>query len=116
MHSASDSQQAEKSTFLSSDKMDQSTISTLPYTATTLSVIGRFIFMYLLYRNRSTNSLSLTFCGLNIVSSVMWLYYSAFLHDTPMVVRSSTEITLLVTSALYIVRNKVKARTTLLPQ
>jgi uncharacterized protein with PQ loop repeat len=48
----------------------------LPYTATSISVIGRFIFMFLLYKNKSTNSLSLLFCILSISSSIMWLYYS----------------------------------------
>jgi lipid-A-disaccharide synthase-like uncharacterized protein len=80
----------------------------IPYTATSLSVIGRFIFMFLLYKNKSTNSLSLTFCILSIFSSAMWIYYSMQSSDTPMVVRSSIEISLLSLSAVYIVRNKVR--------
>ena len=48
--------------------MDNQDLKALPYTATTLSVIGRIIFMFLLYKNKSTNSLSLTFCFLNIIS------------------------------------------------
>ncbi len=79
----------------------------LPYTATSLSVIGRCIFMYLLYKNKSTNSLSLIFCVLSISSSSMWIYYSIQNHDVPMIVRSSTEITLLMISATYIIRNKI---------
>jgi hypothetical protein len=43
------------------------TLKTIPYTAISLSVIGRFIFMFLLCKNKSTNSLSLLFCGLNIL-------------------------------------------------
>lgn len=35
---------------------DQS-LKVIPYTATSLSVLGRFIFMFLLYKNKSTNSL-----------------------------------------------------------
>ena len=80
----------------------------IPYTATSLSVIGRFIFMFLLYKNKSTNSLSLTFCILSIFSSGMWIYYSMQSNDTPMIVRSSVEISLLSLSAVYIIRNKVK--------
>jgi lipid-A-disaccharide synthase-like uncharacterized protein len=80
----------------------------IPYTATSLSVVGRFIFMFLLYKNKSTNSLSLTFCILSIFSSGMWIYYSMLSNDTPMVVRSSIEISLLSLSAVYIVRNKVR--------
>jgi uncharacterized protein with PQ loop repeat len=79
----------------------------LPYTATSLSVIGRGIFMFLLYRNKSTNSLSLLFCILSISSSSMWVYYSIINNDTPMIVRSSTEISLLTVSAVYIIRNKL---------
>ena len=80
------------------------------YTATSLSVLGRFIFMFLLYRNKSTNSLSLLFCFLSIISSSMWIYYSVQMNDTPLVLRSSTEITLLFLSALYIIKNKVSQR------
>lgn len=80
----------------------------IPYTATSLSVVGRFIFMFLLYKNKSTNSLSLIFCILSVLSSAMWIYYSVKSEDTPMVVRSSIEIFLLSLSAVYIIRNKVK--------
>jgi lipid-A-disaccharide synthase-like uncharacterized protein len=80
----------------------------IPYTATSLSVVGRFIFMFLLYKNKSTNSLSLIFCILSVLSSAMWIYYSVKSEDTPMVVRSSIEISLLSLSAVYIIRNKVK--------
>ncbi len=80
----------------------------LPYTATSISVIGRFIFMFLLYKNKSTNSLSLLFCILSISSSSMWLYYSTINTDMPMITRSSIEILLLTISSIYIVRNKIK--------
>ena len=89
-------------------------IQYLPYSATSLSIIGRFIFMYLLYKNKSTNSLSLIFCGLSIISSSMWIYYSVLRNDFPMIIRSSTEITLLSISALYIIRNKcIKTKETI---
>ena len=84
-----------------------SELKTIPYTAISLSVIGRFIFMYLLYKNKSTNSLSLLFCLLNICSSSMWVYYSVQTEDVPMIFRSSTEISLLVISSVYIIRNKI---------
>ena len=80
----------------------------LPYTATSLSVVGRFIFMYLLYRNKSRNSLSLLFCVLSISSSALWLYYSTLHQDTPMITRSTLEILLLSISVLYIIRNKMQ--------
>ena len=79
----------------------------IPYTATSISVIGRFIFMFLLYQKKSTNNLSLLFCMLSICSSGMWIYYSFVNNDTPMIVRSSTEITLLTLSSIYIIRNKI---------
>lgn len=82
-------------------------LKTIPYTAISLSVIGRFIFMYLLYKNKSTNSLSLLFCLLNICSSSMWVYYSVQTQDVPMIFRSSTEISLLVISSVYIIHNKI---------
>ena len=88
--------------------MNPDDLKIIPYTATSLSVVGRFIFMYLLYKNKSTNSLSLLFCVLSIFSSSMWVYYSVQSKDTPMILRSSTEITLLSLSSLYIIRNKIK--------
>jgi uncharacterized protein with PQ loop repeat len=86
--------------------MKESNLKIIPYTATSISVVGRFIFMFLLYRNKSTNSLSLLFCILSIFSSSMWIYYSIQLNDLPMIFRSSIEITLLTLSSIYIIRNK----------
>ena len=88
--------------------MNNDTLKILPYTAPSISVLGRFIFMFLLYKNKSTNSLSLLFCILSISSSSMWIYYSVSNNDTPMIVRSSTEISLLTISAIYIIKNKLQ--------
>ena len=88
--------------------MNTKQISVLPYTATSISVVGRFIFMFLLYKNKSTNSLSLLFCILSISSSSMWLYYSFINKDMPMITRSSIEIMLLTISSIYIIKNKIK--------
>jgi lipid-A-disaccharide synthase-like uncharacterized protein len=88
--------------------MNNDTLKFLPYTATSISVLGRFIFMFLLYKNKSTNSLSLLFCILSISSSSMWIYYSVSNRDMPMIVRSSTEISLLTISAIYIIKNKLQ--------
>lgn len=85
-------------------------IKVIPYTATSLSIVGRFIFIFLLYTKKSTNNLSLLFCVLSIVSSGMWIYYSVALDDLPMIVRSSTELTLLSLSSIYIIRNKIQQR------
>jgi uncharacterized protein with PQ loop repeat len=88
--------------------MNMNEINFLPYTATSISVVGRFIFMFLLYKNKSTNSLSLIFCILSISSSSMWLYYSVVNKDMPMITRSSIEILLLIISSIYIIKNKIK--------
>ena len=87
--------------------MNETDLRIIPYTATSLSIVGRFIFMFLLYKNKSTNSLSLLFCILSIFSSSMWIYYSLQLNDIPMILRSSTELSLLTLSSFYIIRNKV---------
>ena len=86
--------------------MNDNQLKILPYTAISISIVARFIFMFLIYKNKSTNNLSLLFCILNIFSSSMWIYYSVLNNDMPMVVRSSTELSLLTISSLYIVRNK----------
>lgn len=90
-------------------------LDVLPYTAISLSIIGRFIFMFLLYKNKSTNSLSLLFCILNICSSSMWVYYSLYMNDFPLIIRSSTELSLLSLSSLYIIYNKIQNQRKLLP-
>jgi hypothetical protein len=79
----------------------------IPYTATSISIVARIIFMYLLYTKKSTNIYSLIFCILNIFSSGMWIYYSYDKEDIPMIVRSSIDLSLLTISATYIIRNKV---------
>lgn len=92
---------------MSVNATSEQALKVIPYTATSLSVLGRFIFMFLLYKNKSTNSLSLLFCCLSIISSSMWIYYSVQMNDTPLITRSSTEITLLFLSAVYIIKNKL---------
>jgi uncharacterized protein with PQ loop repeat len=87
--------------------MNENDLKIIPYTATSLSVVGRIIFMFLLYRNKSTNSLSLMCCILSICSSSMWIYYSIKVNDLQMIVRCSFEITFLSLSSIYIIRNKV---------
>jgi uncharacterized protein with PQ loop repeat len=87
--------------------MNNNNLNFLPYTATSISVVARFIFMFLLYKNKSTNSLSLTFCILSISSSTMWLYYNVINKDVPMITRSSIEILLLTISSIYIIKNKL---------
>lgn len=97
------------------DIMNDEQLNVLPYTATSISVIGRFIFMYLLYKNKSTNSLSLLFCILSISSSTMWLYYNIKQNDPPMITRSSIEILLLTLSSIYIINNKIQQYRQILP-
>ena len=95
--------------------MNNEELNFLPYTATSISVVGRFIFMFLLYKNKSTNSLSLLFCILSISSSGMWLYYSITNKDMPMITRSSIEIFLLIISSIYIIKNKIQNLQQILP-
>lgn len=87
--------------------MNGADLNAIPYSATSISVIARLIFMYLLYTKKSTNNYSLIFCVLSILSSSMWSYYSIEVNDLPMIIRSSIEISLLSISAVYIIRNKI---------
>lgn len=83
-------------------------LKSVPYTAISISIIARFIFMYLLYTNKSKNTYSLIFCILNISSSSMWIYYSIMMNDSPLIFRSTTEVALLTLSCGYIIRNKMR--------
>ena len=88
------------------------------YSAISVSILARILFMYLLYKNKSANTYSLLFCLMNIGSSGMWMYYSIVHDDSRLFVRSTSEMSLLVLSSIYIVRNKVKSSSMLsvLPQ
>ena len=78
----------------------------LPYTAVSFSIVARFIFMYLLYTKRSTNLYSLSFCGLSVISSSIWIPYGLMVNDIPIIVRSGIEILLLSLSGIYIIHNR----------
>ena len=79
----------------------------VPYSATVISLSGRFVFMYLLYTKKSTNSYSLLFSVMNIVSSTLWIQYSQMITDTPLLVRSSSDL-LFSISTIYILHNRSK--------
>jgi uncharacterized protein with PQ loop repeat len=79
-----------------------------PYIAISISILARFIFLYLLYKNKSRNNYSLAFCILNIGSSGIWLAYGLQQKDLSLITRSSTEVSLLLVSVIYIIRNKVR--------
>jgi len=76
------------------------------YSATSISIFGRFIFMYLLYTRKSTNTYSLIFSLVNTLSSSLWITYGQMIQDVPLLVRGSSDLLLFVISAVYIIRNK----------
>jgi hypothetical protein len=78
----------------------------IPYSATGISIIARFIFMYLLYTKKSTNIYSLIFCILNIISSSLWINYSIIVSDLPIIVRGSSDLFLFTISCMYILYNR----------
>ncbi len=78
----------------------------IPYSATGISIIARFIFMYLLYTKKSTNIYSFIFCILNIISSSLWINYSMIVSDLPITVRGSSDLVLFTISSMYILYNR----------
>ena len=78
------------------------------YSATVISISGRFIFMYLLYTKKSTNPYSLIFSIINIISSSLWISYSQLKLDTPLLIRGSSDLLLFTISAIYIMRNRLE--------
>ena len=78
----------------------------IAYSATFISVSGRFIFMYLLYTKKSTNPYSLIFSIMNIISSSLWITYSQMTSDIPLLVRGSSDIVLFTISTAYIAYNR----------
>lgn len=85
--------------------------NTIAYSATSISIVGRLIFMYLLYSKKSTNLYSLTFSLLNLVSSSLWITYSQIVLDTPLLVRGSSDLVLFFISSSYIMYNRINKNT-----
>ena len=83
-----------------------STEIVVAYTATSISILGRLVFMSLLYSKKSTNIYSLLFCIMNIASSSLWIQYSQLVADTPVLVRGCSDLLLFVISAAYISYNR----------
>ncbi len=79
----------------------------IAYSATVISISGRFIFMYLLYTKKSTNPYSLLFSIMNMVSSSLWITYSQMKLDTPLIIRSSSDLLLFSISTFYIMSNRL---------
>jgi len=79
----------------------------IAYSATGISISGRFIFMYLLYTKKSTNLYSLLFSIMNIVSSSLWITYSERISDMPLLVRGSSDLILFSISTAYIMYNRL---------
>lgn len=86
--------------------------NSIAYSATSISIVGRLIFMYLLYSKKSTNLYSLTFSLLNLVSSSLWITYSQMVLDTPLLVRGSSDLVLFFISSSYIMYNRINENTT----
>jgi len=80
----------------------------IAYSATVISISGRFIFMYLLYTKKSTNNYSLLFSIMNIVSSSLWIIYSKIIFDIPLLIRGSCDLVLFLISTIYIIHNKIQ--------
>jgi lipid-A-disaccharide synthase-like uncharacterized protein len=80
----------------------------IAYSATVISLSGRFIFMYLLYTKKSTNPYSLLFSIMNIVSSSLWIKYSKMISDMPLLVRGSSDLLLFSISTVYIISNRLE--------
>lgn len=78
----------------------------IAYSATSISISARLVFMYLLYTKKSTNLISLLFSIMNIVSSSLWIVYSQLVADTPLLVRGSSDIVFFTLSASYILYNR----------
>jgi lipid-A-disaccharide synthase-like uncharacterized protein len=78
------------------------------YSATFISISGRFVFMYLLYTKKSTNLYSLLFSVMNMVSSTLWITYSQIISDMPLLIRGSSDLLLFTISTIYILHNRLK--------
>lgn len=84
----------------------------IAYSATAISISGRFIFMYLLYTKKSTNPYSLIFSIMNMISSSLWVTYSQSISDMPLLIRGSSDLVLFFISTVYILYNRMQQNET----
>ena len=82
----------------------------IAYSATVISISGRFIFMYLLYTKKSTNNYSLLFSIMNMISSSLWITYSQMRTDMPLLIRGSSDLILFTVSTVYIIFNRLELK------
>ena len=80
----------------------------IPLTATFFSVIGRFIFIYLLHLNKSRNTYSLLFSITSLMSGSLWLVYSINIQNQLLVYRTCIELFASFYSSVFIINNKLK--------
>ncbi len=63
--------------------------------------------MYLIYVNKSKNSISLLFSICSIISGSMWLFVFINTNNTLLIIRTSVELMTSVFSSMYIIKNKM---------
>jgi hypothetical protein len=75
--------------------------------ATGFSILSRIIFMYLIWVNKSKNTISLLFSASSVMSGCCWLYVFWQANNTLLLIRTSVELTTSVASGMYIIKNKL---------
>lgn len=79
----------------------------IEFIATTLSVFSRFIFLYLIYTNKSKNTISLLFSIMSILSGSCWFYVFSKGNNILLLTRTCVELFTSLISCLYIIKNKL---------
>jgi uncharacterized protein with PQ loop repeat len=86
--------------------MDEKCLNNLVFMATGLSISSRLLYGIILYRNKSTNSISFMVCGINVISSSFWIQYSLATHTFPLFIRSVCDIIISFLCFFYVGYNK----------
>lgn len=79
----------------------------LPLVGVCLSILSRIIFMYLIYVNKSKNSISLLFSIVSIISGSVWLIVFVETNSQMLIIRTTIELLTSLFSSLYIIKNKL---------
>ena len=79
----------------------------IPVVATLFSVLSRIVFMYLIYTNKSKNSISLLFSICSIISGSLWLFIFIDSDNMLLIIRTSVELMTSIFSSMYIIKNKL---------
>jgi len=86
--------------------LDIQCLTNIVFIGTTLSIASRVGFSIVIWRNKSTNPISMGICMTNVVANGFWIPYALQTRNTPILLRSVSDMIISFVSMCYILRNR----------